>query len=45
MIDLGTLRAGMSLFLGAETGVGPLYIGLTHAPRGETGIAVFIGRP
>ncbi|MFN0183901.1 MAG: patatin-like phospholipase family protein [Aquabacterium sp.] len=44
-ISLSQLRAGMSLFLGADTGIGPLYVGVTHAPRGETGIAVFIGRP
>jgi NTE family protein len=35
----------MSLFLGADTGLGPLYLGLTFAPRGEAGIALFIGRP
>ena len=39
------LRAGMSLFVGADTGLGPLYLGLTHAPRGQTGIVLFIGRP
>ena len=41
----GSLRAGMSLFLGADTGLGPLYLGLTHAARGETGIVLFLGRP
>jgi NTE family protein len=41
----GSLRGGMSLFLGADTGLGPLYLGLTHAPRGETGIVLFLGRP
>ena len=35
----------MSLFLGADTGIGPLYFGITHAPRGQTGLALFIGRP
>jgi len=39
------LRAGMSLFFGADTGLGPLYLGLTHAPRGHSGIVRFIGRP
>ena len=41
----GGLRTGMSLFVGADTGLGPLYFGLTHAPRGETGVALFLGRP
>ena len=35
----------MSAFIGADTGLGPLYLGLTHAPRGETGVALFLGRP
>ena len=39
------LRTGMSLYVGADTGVGPLYFGLTHAPRGGTGIVMFLGRP
>jgi NTE family protein len=39
------LRTGMSLYLGADTGLGPLYFGLTHAPRGTTGLALFLGRP
>ena len=41
----GNLRAGMSVFVGADTGLGPLYLGLTHAPRGDTGVALFLGRP
>jgi NTE family protein len=40
-----SLRAGMSLFVGADTALGPLYMGLTHAPRGQTGVVLFIGRP
>jgi NTE family protein len=44
-VSAGNLRAGMSLFLGADTGIGPLYLGLTYAPRGHTGLALFIGRP
>jgi len=39
------LRTGMSAFLGADTGIGPLHLGLTYAPRGEPGIVLFIGRP
>jgi NTE family protein len=42
---LGQLRTGMSLFVGADTGIGPLYLGLTHAPRGQTGVVLFLGRP
>ena len=41
----GTLRTGMSLFVGADTGLGPLYLALTNAPRGSSGIVLFIGRP
>ena len=28
------LRSGMSAFLGADTGLGPVYFGLTYAPQG-----------
>jgi NTE family protein len=41
----GDLRTGMSVFVGADTGLGPLYLGLTHAPQGQTGVALFLGRP
>jgi len=41
----GSLRTGMSLFFGADTGFGPLYLALTHAPRGQTGVVLFLGRP
>lgn len=44
-MSLGGLRSGMSLFVGADTGIGPLYLGLTWAPRGVPGIVLFIGRP
>lgn len=39
------LRTGMSLFLGADTGLGPMYFGLTYAPLGSVGLYLFIGRP
>ena len=42
---LGDLRSGISLFIGADTGLGPLHLGLTYAPRGSAGLALFIGRP
>ena len=41
----GELRTGMSLFVGFDSGIGPLYLALTHAPRGETGVVLFLGRP
>ncbi len=40
-----SLRAGTSLFIGADTALGPLYLALTHAPRGQTGVVLFLGRP
>ncbi len=44
-VSLAALRTGMSLFLGADTVIGPLYFGLTWAPQGRAGLALFIGRP
>ncbi len=44
-VSLRDLRTGMSVFVGADTGLGPLYFGVTHAPRGSTGLYLFIGRP
>lgn len=41
----GGLRQGGSLYLGADTGLGPMYLGLTWAPRGEAGLVLFVGRP
>jgi NTE family protein len=41
----GSLRTGMSLYFGADTGLGPLYLSLTHAPRGGSGVILFLGRP
>ena len=42
---LSALRTGMSLFIGADTGLGPLFLGVTYAPQGSAGLALFIGRP
>jgi NTE family protein len=42
---LGGLRGGGSLFVGADTGIGPLYLGLTYARRGEPGLVLVVGRP
>ncbi|MCA6218807.1 patatin-like phospholipase family protein [Ideonella sp. B7] len=42
---LNGLRYGGSIYLGADTGLGPMYLGLTWAPRGTAGLALVIGRP
>ncbi|RZT94896.1 patatin-like phospholipase family protein [Rivibacter subsaxonicus] len=44
-MSLGSLRAGYSAYIAADTGIGPLYLGLTYAPRGSAGIYLFLGRP
>lgn len=44
-ISLSDLRAGSSLFVGADTGIGPLYLSIVSAPRGYTGLYLFLGRP
>ncbi|WP_245638568.1 patatin-like phospholipase family protein [Hydrogenophaga palleronii] len=44
-ISARDLRAGSSLFVGADTGIGPLYLSLVSAPRGYTGLYLFLGRP
>jgi NTE family protein len=41
----GELRTGSSVFLGADTGLGPLYLGLTWAPQGSSGVFLQLGRP
>ena len=42
---LTQLRWGTSAFLAADTGIGPLYLGLTWAPQGRAGITLRLGRP
>ena len=44
-ISLSKLRSGFSGFIGADTGVGPLYMGVAYAPRGDLGLYLFLGRP
>jgi NTE family protein len=44
-VSLGDLRMGGSVYLGADTGLGPMYLGVTSAPRGSTGLVFLIGRP
>lgn len=44
-MNVDDLRHGMSLFLGADTGLGPLYFGIGYAPKGTYGVYLFLGRP
>ena len=44
-VSLRDLRWGSSVFLGADTGLGPLYLGLTWAPGGRAGVSLMLGRP
>lgn len=44
-MSLGDLRTGTSVFLGADTGLGPLYVGVAYAPRGDTAVYLLLGRP
>ena len=44
-ISARSLRAGGSLFVGADTGIGPLYLSVVSAPKGYTGLYLFLGRP
>jgi NTE family protein len=39
------LRLGASAFIGAATALGPLYFGVTYAPKGSAGLSLVIGRP
>ena len=41
----GHLKTGYSLYVGADTAMGPVYLSLVHAPRGRTGLYFFIGQP
>ena len=44
-VSLRDLRGAGSLFIGADTGIGPLYLSLVSAPKGFTGLYLFLGRP
>lgn len=39
------LRQAGSIFIGADTGLGPLYLALGKARRGDAALYLFIGRP
>ena len=44
-MTLFDMRLGSSLFVGADTALGPLYLGITYAPRGQTALYLYLGRP
>jgi NTE family protein len=44
-VSLGRLGTGFRLQLGADTGIGPLYLGLSFATQCQPGLVLFIGRP
>ena len=44
-VSLGDLRLAASIFIGADTGIGPLYVALGRAPKGGSALYLFIGRP
>ncbi len=39
------LRTGSSLYVGSDTGLGPVHLGLTYAPGGSFGVWFVVGRP
>jgi NTE family protein len=41
----GVHRQGMSLYLGADTAIGPIYAALLHSPRIGPTVMLFVGRP
>ena len=43
--QLKDLRPAASIFVGADTGIGPLYLALGQGTRGNTALYLFIGRP
>ncbi|XHS78748.1 patatin-like phospholipase family protein [Burkholderiaceae bacterium UC74_6] len=43
--SLRDLRYAGSLFIGTDTGLGPLYLAVGRAPRGGSAVYLFIGRP
>jgi NTE family protein len=43
--SLSDLRLGTSLYIGADSAIGPVHLGLTYAPRGQFGIVFTLGRP
>ncbi|UXH79381.1 patatin-like phospholipase family protein [Roseateles amylovorans] len=44
-MNVKDLRYAGSIFLGSDTGLGPLYVGVGYAPKAGAALYVFIGRP
>jgi NTE family protein len=44
-VGFDDLRVGGSLFLGADTILGPVYVGYGMADRGNDAFYLFLGRP
>lgn len=44
-ISLHQLKYGYSLYVGADTGVGPIYFGWVHAKGRSPGVYLFLGKP
>lgn len=44
-LNLKDLRRAGSLFIGADTGIGPLYLAVGSARGGSTALYLFLGRP
>jgi len=44
-VSFGNLRKAGSFFVGADTGIGPLYLAVGRATKGDTALYLFIGRP
>ncbi len=39
------LKSGASLYVAADTGIGPVYLSLVRSPGQSTGVYLFLGRP
>lgn len=44
-VDYAKLRKAMSVFVGFDTNVGPLYLGYGHTFSGDSALYLFFGRP
>ncbi len=44
-INWRQLRTGASLYVGADTAIGPVYLALVHGKGQRTGLYLFLGRP
>jgi NTE family protein len=44
-VDYGSLRKAMSLFVGFDTVIGPLYLAYGHTFGGDSALYLYLGRP